>query len=144
MASLIAPVPYRRSSTWSPPSPRTILRQGMRDIGLTEANQILIAEQLGDSKPLVLTWNNTSLYTWCFLNLEKDGPTVIEVPPGVMAALDDIYFSYIVDIGAAGGIEERAGSTGPSAGLRRQDTQRLPRVAFANLRRMKFMRANAA
>jgi hypothetical protein len=42
----------------------------------------VIAEQLGDSKPLVLTWNNTSLYTWGFLDLKKDGPTVIEVPPG--------------------------------------------------------------
>ena len=40
------------------------LRQGMRDIGLTEANQIVIAEDMGDSKPLVLTRNNTSLYTW--------------------------------------------------------------------------------
>jgi len=78
------------------------LRQGMRDIGLTEANQILIAEELGDSKPLVLTWNNTSLYTWGFLDLERDGPTVIEVPPGVLGALDDMYFRYIVDIGAAG------------------------------------------
>jgi hypothetical protein len=78
------------------------LRQGMRDIGLTEANQILIAEQLGDSKPLVLTWNNTSLYTWGFLDLKKDGPTVVEVPPGVLGALDDMYFRYIVDIGAAG------------------------------------------
>ena len=28
------------------------LRQGMRDIGLTEANQIVIAEEMGDSKPL--------------------------------------------------------------------------------------------
>ena len=40
------------------------LRRGHRDLGLTECNQILIAEQLGDSEPLVLTWNNTSLYTW--------------------------------------------------------------------------------
>jgi len=78
------------------------LRQGMRDIGLTESNQILIAENLGDSKPLVLTWNNTSLYTWGFLDLRKDGPTVIELPPGVLGALDDMYFRYIVDLGAAG------------------------------------------
>ena len=78
------------------------LRQGMRDMGLTEANQILIAEQLGDSKPLVLTWNNTSLYTWGFLDLKKDGPTVIELPPGVLGALDDMYFRYIEDLGAAG------------------------------------------
>ena len=78
------------------------LRQGMRDMGLTESNQIVIAEQLGDSKPLVLTWNNTSLYTWGFLDLKKDGPTVVEVPPGVLGVFDDMYFRYIADIGAAG------------------------------------------
>ena len=78
------------------------LRQGMRDIGLTDSNQILIAEQLGDSKPLVLTWNNTSLYTWGFLDLKKDGPTVVEVPPGVLGVLNDMYFRYLADIGAAG------------------------------------------
>ena len=78
------------------------LRQGQRDIGLTEANQILIAEELGDSKPLVLTWNNTSLYTWGFLDLKKDGPTVIELPPGVLGVLNDMYFRYMVDLGAAG------------------------------------------
>jgi len=78
------------------------LRQGMKDLGLTEAHQILIAEELGDSKPLVLTWNNTSLYTWGFLNLKKDGPTVIELPPGVLGALDDMYFRFIEDLGAAG------------------------------------------
>ena len=68
------------------------LRQGHRDLGLTECNQILIAEQLGDYKPLVLTWNNTSLYTWGFLDLKKDGPTVIELPPDVLGILDDMYF----------------------------------------------------
>jgi hypothetical protein len=78
------------------------MRQGQRDIGLTECNQILIAEQLGDSKPLVLTWNNTSLYTWGFLDLKKDGPTVIELPPDVLGILDDMYFRYITDMGAAG------------------------------------------
>ena len=37
------------------------LRQGQRDIGHTNSNQIVIAEDMPDSKPLVLTWNNTSL-----------------------------------------------------------------------------------
>ena len=78
------------------------LRQGMRDIGLDKSNQIVIAEQLGDSKPLILTWNNTSLYTWGFLDLQADGPTVVEVPPGVLGAFDDMYFRYMSDIGAAG------------------------------------------
>ena len=78
------------------------LRQGHRDQGLTESHQILIAEQLGDSKPLVLTWNNTSLYAWGFLDLKKDGPTVIELPPDQLGILDDMYFRYITDMGAAG------------------------------------------
>ena len=78
------------------------LRQGHRDLGLIACNQILIAEQLGDSKPLVLTWNNTSLYTWGFLDLKKDGPTVIDIPPDVLGILDDMYFRYMSDMGAAG------------------------------------------
>ena len=78
------------------------LRQGMRDIGLTQANQIVIAEDMPDSKPLVLTWNNTSLYTWGFLDLKRDGPTVVELPPGVLGVFNDMYFRYISDIGAAG------------------------------------------
>ena len=78
------------------------IRQGQRDLGHTKSNQIVIAENMGDSKPLVLTWNNTSLYTWGFLDLKKDGPTVIELPPDVLGILDDMYFRYITDMGAAG------------------------------------------
>jgi hypothetical protein len=78
------------------------IRQGQRDMGAKECNQILIWEQLGDSKSLVLTYNNTSLYTWGFLDLKKDGPTVIEIPPDVLGILDDMYFRYISDTGAAG------------------------------------------
>jgi len=78
------------------------IREGQRDMGATECNQILIWEQLGDSKSLVLTYNNTSLYTWGFLDLKKDGPTVIELPPDVLGILDDMYMRYISDMGAAG------------------------------------------
>ena len=35
-------------------------------MGATASNQILSWEQLGDSKALVLTYNNTSLYTLGF------------------------------------------------------------------------------
>ena len=78
------------------------LRQGQRDIGHTKSNQIVIAEGMPDSKPLVLTWNNTSLYAWSFLDLKKDGPTVVELPPGVLGVFNDMYFRYMSDIGAAG------------------------------------------
>lgn len=78
------------------------LREGSRDMGMGKSNQILIWNKLADSKALVLTFNNTSLYTWGFLDLKNDGPTVIEIPPGVLGILDDAAFRYITDMGAAG------------------------------------------
>ncbi|TWU31609.1 DUF1254 domain-containing protein [Novipirellula artificiosorum] len=78
------------------------LLQGSRDMNMGDSNQIVLWEQLGDSKSLVLTYNNTSLYTWGFLDLEKDGPTVIEVPPDVLGILDDGDMRYLSDMGAAG------------------------------------------
>jgi hypothetical protein len=78
------------------------IREGNRDMGARECNQILIWEQLGDSKSLVLTYNNTSLYTWGFLDLKRDGPTVVEIPPDVLGMFDDMYFRYMSDTGPAG------------------------------------------
>ncbi len=78
------------------------LLQGHLDMGATGSNQILSWQQLGDSKGLVLTYNNTSLYTWGFLHLDKDGPTVVEVPPDVLGVFDDGYMRYLSDFGAAG------------------------------------------
>ena len=46
--------------------------------------------------------HNASLYTWSFLDLQKDGPTVIELPPDVLGILDDGYMRYLSDMGAAG------------------------------------------
>ena len=78
------------------------LLQGSRDMNMGKCNQVVLWEQLGDSKSLVLTYNNTSLYTWSFLDLEKDGPTVIEIPPDVLGILDDGDMRYLSDMGAAG------------------------------------------
>jgi len=78
------------------------LLQGSKDVDMGECNQVVIWEQLGDSKSQVLTYNNTALYTWSFLDLEKDGPTVIELPTDVLGILDDGDMRYLSDMGAAG------------------------------------------
>jgi hypothetical protein len=44
---------------------------------------------LMDSKTRWLTPNNTALYTLGFFGLKKDGPTVIEVPPGYRDPVPD-------------------------------------------------------
>ena len=78
------------------------LLQGNKDMGAGKCNEILIWAQMGDSKSLALTYNNTSMYTWGFLDLEKDGPTVIEIPSDVLGILDDGDMRYLSDTGAAG------------------------------------------
>ena len=50
--------------------------------GATKSNQAVIFDQLLDSNPLLLTGNTDTVYCSAFLDLETDGPTVVEIPPG--------------------------------------------------------------
>src|ERR1700735_4255361 len=76
------------------------MRTGFAKLGVLNGN-ILIYENLLDSKSLFLTGNTDSVYFSTWLNL-KDGPLVIEAPPKVLAFLDDAWFQYVADIGNAG------------------------------------------
>ena len=55
-----------------------------------------------DSKTVLLTGNTSTMYAVGFLDLLKDGPTVIDLPPGMLGILDDMAFQYMVDLGVAG------------------------------------------
>jgi hypothetical protein len=78
------------------------LRRGQAAIGAKTCNQICIFDTLMDSKGLVLTGNTSTMYALGFLDLEKDGPTVIELPPGMLGVLNDMGFLHMTDLGAAG------------------------------------------
>jgi hypothetical protein len=58
------------------------LRLGQAELGAKKSNQAVIFDQLLDSNPLFLTRNTDTVYCMVFLDLETDGPTVIEIPPG--------------------------------------------------------------
>ena len=85
------------------------MRQGQRDIGATKVNQILIWDELADSKSLFLTGNSSTIYTWTYTDLANDGPTVIELPPGMLGAVDDMWFRYVTDLGIAGPDQGKGG-----------------------------------
>ena len=55
-----------------------------------------------DSTTLLLTGNTSTMYAVGFLDLEKDGPTVIDLPPKMLGILDDMAFHYMTDLGIAG------------------------------------------
>jgi hypothetical protein len=70
--------------------------------GADAPNKIAIFEQLMDSQTLVLTANTSTLYAFSRTDLAKDGPTVIEVPPGMLGFLDDDWQRFVGDIGVTG------------------------------------------
>jgi hypothetical protein len=77
------------------------MRKGMREGGVTECNVVGIHADLTDSRSLFLTANTTVNYVWGRLDL-KDGPIVVESPPGVLGLVDDFTFNYVADYGKAG------------------------------------------
>lgn len=75
---------------------------GNAGIGLTQPNQIAVAEKLLDSHSLYLTGNTSTMYSIGHLDLAAYGPTVVEVPPGMLGMLDDAWMRYVGDFGVAG------------------------------------------
>jgi len=78
------------------------LREGQAAVGADTCNKICIWDSLMDSKSILLTGNTSTMYAVGFLDLLKDGPTVIDLPPGMLGILDDMEFKYMVDLGVAG------------------------------------------
>ena len=78
------------------------LRAGNATIGQKKSNQVSIFSKLLDSKSLYLTGNTSTLYAQAYLDTEVDGPTVIEVPPGMLGAINDAWFRYVGDLGVIG------------------------------------------
>ena len=78
------------------------MREGFRNIGVDASNKVIIYEQLMDSKSLYLTANTSTVYVFNFLDLKLDGPTVVEIAPGALGAMNDMWFRYVEDVGVAG------------------------------------------
>jgi len=75
----------------------------------SEVHQVVIHDKLMDSKSLYLTANTSTLYLWAVLDLKRDGPTVIDTPPGMLGLINDAAFHYIADIGPAGPDQGKGG-----------------------------------
>ncbi len=85
------------------------LRAGNAKVGVTKSNQVSIFGKLLDSKPLYLTGNTSTLYAQAYLDTEIDGPTVIEIPPGMLGAVNDSWFRYVADLGIIGADKGKGG-----------------------------------
>ena len=73
-----------------------------RDYGTRNCSDIAVTADRLDSAALFLTGNTESIYAMLLFDLKADGPTVLEVPPGLMGPCDDANFKFVFDIGPTG------------------------------------------
>jgi hypothetical protein len=78
------------------------IRDGQRAAGVDASHKVIIFDTLMDSKSLFLTGNTSTMYAVGFLDLKKDGPTVVDLPSRMLGILDDMAFLYLTDLGMAG------------------------------------------
>ena len=76
------------------------LQKGFQDAGAPD-NSVLIFSELMDSNSLFLTANADTVYYMSAVDLTK-GPMVIEQPPKSVGTINDMWFSWVIDIGFPG------------------------------------------
>lgn len=82
-------------------------RNAFRTFG--PANTVVpIFEQLLDSRGIVLTGNDNTVYSWTWIDLAK-GPLVLEVPPKVLGTANDMWQRWVIDVGITGPDKGRGG-----------------------------------
>ncbi len=79
-----------------------LMKGWVRDYGISSTSDIVVMANRLDSTPLILTGNTESLYSFFVFDLKANGPTVVEVPPGVMGPIDDHNFLFLADVGPTG------------------------------------------
>ena len=78
------------------------LIEGAHSIGAVQAHEVMIFDELMDTKSLFLTGNSSTVYCIPDLDLKRDGPTVVEVPDGLLGAANDGWFRFINNLPTAG------------------------------------------
>ncbi len=76
------------------------LGKGFQSIG-AEDNTVIVFSKLMDANSLFLTANADTVYYLAVVNL-SNGPMVLEQPPNGLGTINDMWFSWIIDIGRPG------------------------------------------
>ena len=67
------------------------MRKGYADSGAPRPNQVLVWYDRMDATSEFLTANSDTVYAMTFLDLENDGPTVVEAPARMIGFMDDMW-----------------------------------------------------
>ena len=83
--------------------------KGIAGAGSRTANQVVLWENLMDGATLLLTGNCETVYGLCAIDLQRDGPVVIEAPPGLLGGMSDLWQREIMGIGPTGRDQGKGG-----------------------------------
>lgn len=76
------------------------VHRGLQEAGVKD-NEVIVFSTLMDSNSLFLTANADTVYAISAVDLSR-GPMVVESPPGLLGAVDDAWFRWVIDIGLPG------------------------------------------
>ena len=80
----------------------SIIRSQIRDFGFRTSSDVGVMADFMHPSENYLTGNDVTVYAVASLDLKVDGPTVVEIPPGMYGTANDAAFKYITDMGSTG------------------------------------------
>ena len=116
--------------------------KGFESIG-GHLNDVGITSELLDSTSLFLTGNADTVYYLSVIDLSK-GPMVIEQPSDGVGTINDMWFSWIIDVGGPGPDRGLGGKSVSYTHLDVYKRQYQSCLLFADLPRTKPLRGNGA
>ncbi len=80
----------------------TIVKSQVRDFGFKTSSDIGVEADFMKPSENYLTGNDITVYAFASIDLKIDGPTVVEIPPGMYGNANDAAFKYLTDFGPTG------------------------------------------
>ena len=88
-----------------------------RDFGFKTPSDIGVMADFMHPSENYLTGNDITVYAFASIDLKVDGPTVVEIPPGMYGTANDANFKYLTDFGPTGPDKGKGGKLSvPAAG----------------------------
>ena len=79
-----------------------IVKSQVRDFGFKSSSDVGVMADFMKPTENYLTGNDVTVYAFASVDLKVDGPTVVEIPPGMYGNANDAIFKYLTDFGPAG------------------------------------------
>ncbi len=79
-----------------------IVKSQIRDFGFGSSSDVGVMADFMHPCENYLTGNDVTVYAFASIDLKVDGPTVVEIPPGMFGNANDAAFKYLTDFGPTG------------------------------------------